>query len=225
MNDVHRALLIVDVQNDFCEGGALGVIGGSGVAARITEYAAAQRGEFSAVVASRDWHVEPGTHFAPAGTQPDFVTTWPVHCVAGSEGAELHENLDVEEIELDAEFLKGEYAASYSAFDGRIGDPVTVHSGERAGAPAGPYGATVADAEAASESAATLDEWLREQDIDALTVVGIATDYCVRATVLDALEAGYDVTVLTDLVAGVAEDTSETALEEMAEAGAMLTES
>src|SRR5688500_19160196 len=106
-----RALIVVDVQNDFCEGGSLAVAGGAGVAASITEHIPAAG--YAHVVATRDHHVDPGGHFAE---QPDFLETWPAHCVVGTGGAEVHEALD--RGPLEAIFDKGEYAAAYSGFEG-----------------------------------------------------------------------------------------------------------
>ncbi|HEX6492731.1 MAG TPA: isochorismatase family protein [Candidatus Dormibacteraeota bacterium] len=114
-----RALLVVDVQNDFCEGGSLAVPGGAAVAAAITEHIGAHRGDYALVVTSRDWHVDPGGHFAAAGAAPDYVTTWPVHCVAGSAGAEYHPALHAG---ADVEVLKGEHTAAYSGFEGHAAD-------------------------------------------------------------------------------------------------------
>jgi len=220
MTDLTRALLIVDVQNDFCEGGSLAVEGGAALAADISDHLDQHADRYAAVAATRDWHVDPGTHFAPAGEEPDFRTTWPVHCVAGTRGAELHPDLDAEYVE--AEFLKGARTAAYSGFEGFLGEPDAVRSGEEASAPAGPHGATQSAARAVAEGAPGLDEWLRDQDVAAVTVVGIATDHCVRATVLDALDAGYDVEVLTDLVAAVDDAAGQAALHEMEAAGAVL---
>ncbi|WBL18616.1 isochorismatase family protein [Citricoccus sp. NR2] len=215
-----RALVIVDVQNDFCEGGSLAVPGGANIAARISEFLEEHSGEYAAVVATRDWHVDPGPHFAAASdAEPDFEETWPVHCLAGTTGAELHPNLDEEY--LDAQFLKGRYDASYSAFDGQLGDPDTIHPNAPEGT-VGPYGATAAGAAAIEDDALTLDEWLSERDIDAITVVGIATDHCVQATVLDAVDAGYQTKVMTNLIVGVSEENSNAALDEMEDAGAQL---
>lgn len=222
MTELTRALVIVDVQNDFCAGGSLATAEGAETAAAISEHLAARRDEYDLVVTTQDWHVDPAEHFAAAGQEPDYRVSWPVHCVAGTAGAELHEDLDLEEVRPDARFLKGLYSASYSGFDGQLGEPDEVRSGEGAGAPVGTYGATRAAADAVEPGAETLDEWLRSQDVEALTVVGIATDHCVKATVLDGLENGYEVTVLTDLVAGVSEDTAEAALQEMEDAGAIL---
>ena len=109
-----RALIIVDVQNDFCEGGSLPVEGGAVVAAAIST--ALSEGEWDHVVATKDYHTDPGPHF---GNPPDYVDSWPVHCVAGTPGAEFHPNLDTDRIE--AIFLKGENAAAYSGFEGHAG--------------------------------------------------------------------------------------------------------
>lgn len=215
-----RALVIVDVQNDFCEGGSLAVTGGAETAAKISEYLEEFSSNYGVVVATKDWHVDPGPHFAAhTDEEPDFSDTWPIHCLAGTTGAELHPNLEEEFI--DAQFLKGRYDASYSAFDGQLGDPDTIHPNAPEG-PAGPYGATAAGAAAIEDDAPTLDEWLQEQGVDSLTVVGIATDHCVRATVLDAVDSGYDVKVITNLVAGVDIESSDDALTEMEDAGANL---
>jgi nicotinamidase/pyrazinamidase len=109
-----RALVVVDVQNDFTEGGSLAVAGGAAVAEAITEHMHAQAGRYAHVVATRDHHVDPGAHFAE---QPDYRETWPAHCVVGTDGVELHPALDRGPIE--AVFDKGEYAAAYSGFEGR----------------------------------------------------------------------------------------------------------
>ncbi|MFZ0323436.1 MAG: nicotinamidase [Actinomycetes bacterium] len=116
-----RALLIVDVQNDFCEGGSLAVAGGTAVAEAISTYVAERGDDYSAVVATRDHHIDPGAHFAE---QPDFVDTWPAHCVAGTAGAALHPDLATERIQ--AVFDKGEFAAAYSGFEGSDPKGVTL---------------------------------------------------------------------------------------------------
>ncbi|ALJ19592.1 isochorismatase family protein [Microbacterium sp. No. 7] len=189
-----RALFIVDVQNDFTEGGALGVAGGDAVAAGITAHLAAHAGNYALIVASRDWHDatgDNGGHFA-AG-EPDYVDTWPVHCVAGTEGAEYDPALDTSAVTHHVK--KGQGRPAYSLFEGVTDD-----------------GLTVADL-------------LTAHGVTDVDVAGIATDYCVRASALDALAHGQHVTVLTDLVAGVAPQTSEAALGELAHAGAQLKES
>jgi nicotinamidase/pyrazinamidase len=176
-----RALVIVDVQNDFCEGGSLAVAGGTAVARAISAHVAA--GGYDHVVATRDHHVDPGGHFA---AQPDYLETWPAHCVVGTSGVELHADLDRRPIE--AVFDKGEYAAAYSGFEGTF-------DGQR------------------------LADWLRAHDVDAVDVVGIATDHCVRATALDAVGAGFSTRVLLDLTAGVSQASTDAALEQLRTAG------
>jgi nicotinamidase/pyrazinamidase len=117
MTAPRRALVVVDVQNDFCEGGSLAVPGGAETARAISTYLGAQAGAYDLVVATRDWHVDPGPHFAPAGTQPDFSGTWPVHCRAGTTGAAFHPDLH---LPVDAVVVsKGERAAAFSGFEGR----------------------------------------------------------------------------------------------------------
>jgi nicotinamidase/pyrazinamidase len=175
-----RALIIVDVQLDFCEGGSLAVAGGASVAERIN----AVTDRYDQVVATRDYHVDPGDHFSD---KPDFGRSWPVHCVAGTAGAAFHPALDVAPI--GAVFAKGAYAAAYSGFEG-----------------AEPGGAGLAD-------------WLRAREVTEVDVVGIATDYCVRATALDAARAGFATTVLTELTAGVAPESTAAALDELRAAG------
>lgn len=112
-----RALLIVDVQNDFCEGGSLAVEGGALVATKITNYL--DSSSYDLVVASRDWHDadnDNSGHFAPAGSAPDFVNSWPQHCVADSKGSEYHANLATDKIQIH--IYKGQGAHGYSAFEG-----------------------------------------------------------------------------------------------------------
>ncbi|RSM75183.1 nicotinamidase [Actinoplanes sp. ATCC 53533] len=110
-----RALIIVDVQNDFCEGGSLAVQGGAGVAAGIS--AALKSGTWDHVVATKDYHVDPGVHFS---AHPDFVDTWPPHCVVGTDGASFHPALETARVE--AVFHKGAHAAAYSGFEGHTTD-------------------------------------------------------------------------------------------------------
>ena len=181
-----RALIVVDVQNDFCEGGSLAVAGGAAVAAGVTEHLRTAAGDYAHVVATRDHHIDPGGHFAVA---PDFVETWPAHCVVGTSGVELHPALDRGPIE--AVFDKGEHAAAYSGFEG-------------------------------TSDGIGLADWLRARGVDAVDVVGIATDHCVRATALDAVGAGFATRVLLPLTAGVAETTVEAALAQLRTAAVQL---
>ncbi|MFC4394573.1 isochorismatase family protein [Arthrobacter sedimenti] len=198
-----RALIIVDVQNDFCEGGSLAVPGGAAVAGAISEYLDAHHREFDYVVATQDWHIDPGSHFSET---PDYKDSWPRHCVAGTRGAELHPDLDTEYV--DAYFRKGQFAAAYSGFEGLLAPEDAVPTGERqaGGLPGG-------DALESDEDAIGLDDWLQSHDVEDLVVVGIATDYCVKATALDAVQAGYGVTVVRSLTAGIAEDLEDTVAE------------
>jgi nicotinamidase/pyrazinamidase len=174
---VSRALIIVDVQNDFCEGGSLAVAGGAAVAAGIS--AALADGSWDHVVATKDYHIDPGTHFS---AHPDYLDSWPAHCVVGTPGADFHPNLATDRVE--AVFRKGEHAAAYSGFEGH------------------------------TDAGAGLADWLRERSVTSVDVVGIATDFCVRATALDAVGAGFQTTVLLDLTAGVSPGTTQAALQE-----------
>ncbi|NYE94781.1 nicotinamidase/pyrazinamidase [Psychromicrobium silvestre] len=204
-----NALIIVDVQNDFCEGGSLAVPGGAEIATGISELLDSafnvEGGAFDLVVATQDWHIDPGSHFSE---QPDFVNSWPVHCVAGSNGARLHPNLDTEYI--DAYFHKGMFEAAYSGFEGVLAPEDEV-----------PTGQPETDAEE-PQTGPSLDEWLRENDVDSLSIVGLATDYCVRATALDAVAAGYEVTLLSGFCAGIDATGSQAALDELSEAGVVI---
>lgn len=114
-----RALIIVDVQNDFCEGGALAVSGGAAVAEGVSRYLGEHRGEYDAVVATADWHIDPGDHWSEA---PDFRDTWPVHCKVGTTGAEFHPGVSAALEQVEAVFRKGEYEAAYSGFEGAADD-------------------------------------------------------------------------------------------------------
>ncbi len=179
-----RALIIVDVQNDFCEGGSLAVAGGAAVARSISSLLASPDHGYDHVVATKDYHIDPGSHFA---AEPDYAHSWPVHCVAGSEGSEFHPELATGPIE--AVFRKGAHAAAYSGFEGTDDD----------GTP--------------------LAGWLAAHGIDAVDVVGIATDYCVRATAADAAANGFRTQVLLGLTAGVAPGSTGEAIAALREAG------
>ena len=111
-----RALIIVDVQNDFSEGGSLAVVGAAAVAGRISEFLAGGH-DYVHVVATKDFHIDPGEHFSES---PDYATSWPRHCVVGTPGADFHPELDTRAVE--AVFTKGNYAAAYSGFEGTDAD-------------------------------------------------------------------------------------------------------
>ncbi|MDP3207655.1 MAG: isochorismatase family protein [Rhodoglobus sp.] len=187
-----RALFVIDVQNDFTEGGSLGVDGGAAVAAGITRYLSEHPDRYDTVIASRDWHDgdnDNGGHFSK---NPDYVDTWPSHCVSGTTGADFHPAVDVSVVEVHVR--KGQGKPAYSIFEGVTDD---------------------------GEPVDRLLDRLGVTDID---VVGIATDYCVLASALDAVEAGRSVRVRTDLVAGVAPESTEAALERLARSGVTLIE-
>lgn len=199
-----KALIIVDVQNDFCAGGALATDRGAKVASLISEYVEDNHHRYEAVVATQDWHIDPGAHFSDT---PDFVDSWPVHCVANTEGAEIHPNLDTDYIE--AYFRKGRYEAAYSGFEGLQAPEESVMTGEHE------PGATLDD-----EGPKTpLADWLDEREIQDVDIVGIATDYCVLATAKDAVDAGYETRVLIDLTAPVHEDKLDEVIAKMEDEG------
>jgi nicotinamidase/pyrazinamidase len=191
-----KALIVVDVQNDFVEGGSLGVTGGRDVATRISEHLAAHADDHAVIAASRDWHHDPvdgdtnSGHFAAPGEDPDYNTTWPVHCVSDGPGSDYAPELMTDAITHHLQ--KGQGVPAYSAFEGVTDD-----------------GATLADV-------------LRTAGVTDVEITGIATDYCVRATALDARREGFAVRVLDRLHVGVAPETSAAAVAEMVEAGVVV---
>lgn len=183
-----RALIVVDVQNDFCEGGSLAVAGGAATASAISDWIA-NGDPYDLIVATRDHHIDPGSHFSG---QPDFVDSWPPHCIAGTPGQDFHPNLV--DRGFDGVFDKGECEAAYSGFEGRDHGRDDV----------------------------TLDAFLKSNEVDAVDVCGIATDYCVRATALDAARLGYTTTVLLRLTAAVAPEKVDGVQNEWREAGVLI---
>jgi nicotinamidase/pyrazinamidase len=184
------ALIVVDVQRDFCEGGSLAVTGGASVAAGVTDLLARSPTRYHLIVATRDWHVDPGAHFARSGADPDYRESWPRHCVAGSPGAQWHPDLILPDTAVVVS--KGEHKAAYSGFQGH------------------------------DDEGAALATRLRAAEVTAVDVVGIATSYCVRATALDAVHAGFHTRVLTDLVADVDPAATPDTLAELRAAGITL---
>jgi nicotinamidase/pyrazinamidase len=180
----NRAIVVVDPQPDFFEGGALPVTGATRTSEKIADYLRRRGDDYSLKVVTQDWHLDPGDHWSE---NPDFVTTWPVHCAADSSGAEIHESL--EEQSWDVVIRKGQHEGAYSGFQG------------------------------SSEHGSTLVDEFRSADIGEVTVVGFATDHCVRATALDARGHGFDVIVLLDLCAGVDPATTRDAIDELMSAG------
>ncbi len=188
---MRNALLVVDVQADFVEGGSLAVKGGMNVAAMIARHVRHFKYEYQFVVASRDYHENAPDHISD---NPDFVNTWPPHCMVGTPGAAFVPTIQnlVREKLIQTVVTKGRNAAAYSAFDGLDvrGHPLT--------------------------------DVLKENRIDHIDICGIATDYCVRASALDARKASFQVRVLVNLCAAVNEATGLQAFEEMKAAGCQL---
>jgi nicotinamidase/pyrazinamidase len=186
-----NALLIVDLQNDFIEGGSLPVQGGKTVVAMVSRHLRHFRGEYQFVVATRDYHEDPGDHFSD---QPDFVNTWPRHCVIGTPGATLCVpilNL-VREKYIHVVIDKGRHAAAMSGFDGFD-----------------PRGHTLYDV-------------LREARVEHVDICGLVTEYCVRATALDARKKELQVRILVNLCGAANAEAGQKALEEMKAAGCQL---
>jgi len=185
---MRNALLVVDVQVDFVEGGSLGVTGGLQVAAMIARHVRHFKHEYQFVVASRDYHENAPDHISD---HPDFSTTWPAHCMAGTPGAAFVPTIQnlVREKYIQEVVTKGRDRAAYSAFEG------------------------------VDKRGHLLLDVLKEQRIDHIDVCGIATDYCVRASALDARKNQFQVRVLVNLCAPVNEATGLQALEEMKAAG------
>jgi nicotinamidase/pyrazinamidase len=178
-----RALIVVDVQKDFCEGGSLAVDGGAEVAQKITDLLLEH--DYAHVVATKDYHIDPGAHFSD---DPDYRDSWPPHCRVGTPGVDFHPAFNPAVVE--AVFHKGHYSAAYSGFEGKHAEDET-----------------------------SLEDWLRERGVDEVDVVGIATDYCVKATAADAAAAGFTTTVLLDLTAGVNPTTTAEAVDALKAAG------
>lgn len=201
-----HALLLIDLQNDFCAGGALAVRDGDSVIPIANHYAAEFRQRNQPVVATLDWHPAHHGSFASVSGHPAWTlgeldglpqVWWPDHCVQYSSGAQLHP--DLHKHLIDKRIYKGEnvHIDSYSAF---------YDNGHR--------------------NKTLLDSWLRHQQVTAITIMGLATDYCVKYSVMDALALGYITTVIAAGCRGVdlQPGDSEHALKEMAARGAIIIE-
>ncbi len=188
---MRTALVVVDVQNDFVEGGSLPVTGGRQVASLVSRHIRHFKTEYQFVVATRDYHEDPEGHFAE---NPDFVNTWPPHCVIGTPGASLCPPISnlVREHLVQAVVDKGKHTPAYSGF------------------------------EALDPRGHSLLDVLKEQRIDRLDICGLATDYCVRATALDARKHDFQVRVLLNLCAPVNAESGLKALEDMKAAGCVI---
>jgi len=184
-----KALIIVDVQNDFCEGGALGVTGGREVAKNVVSYIDRFSEKYPMIVGTRDFHEadnDNGGHFATPPAEPNFMNTWPGHCVQGTEGVEYTDARILQDV--DIHIVKGMGRPDYSGFQG-------VNQG----------------------TGVSLEDSLHSFGVTELDIVGIATDHCVMATALDAVTAGFKVSVVATLTAAVSD--GEGALIDMAAAG------
>lgn len=198
-----KALIVVDVQPTFCEGGELGVTGGNAVAARIADFVTAHRGEYAYIATTQDWHINPGSHFSAT---PDYVDTWPPHGVAGTPNAALHPL--VAALGVEHHFKKGQYQAAYSGFEGVEDNSDRVQSRE--------------EFAALKAAGNTLAYALQDSGVDHVDVVGLAESHCVKETAIDAAELGYSTTVLTDLTAPVSQDQGAAARVAMKAAGVEL---
>lgn len=198
-----KALIIVDVQPTFCEGGELGVEGGNAVAERIAEYVETHCNEYSYVAATQDWHVEPGRHWSD---DPDYVDTWPVHGKAGTVNAGLHPAIAA--LGIGHHFKKGQYSPSYSGFEGLEDNTDRIPTREEVAADL-TAGRTLANA-------------LEAAGITRVDVVGLAESHCVKETALDARKLGYETHVIEELTEPVSEELGVDARRQMREAGVVL---
>lgn len=186
---MNKALIVVDVQNDFCEGGSLPVEGGGKVAENITKYLSHSADDYKVIVATKDWHPldwekKGFEHFSH---EPDYTDSWPPHCRSGTQGAQFHPDLSLSDVNMI--FFKGQDAAAYSGFEGKSVDGLE------------------------------LLDYLKRQEIEEVDVVGLALDYCVRATAKDSQRLGFKTFVITNLTASVTPETGDLALEELDRAG------
>lgn len=198
-----KALIIVDVQPTFCEGGEFGVEGGNAVAERIAEYVETHRNEYSYVATTQDWHVEPGSHWSD---DPDYVDTWPVHGKAGTANAGLHPAIAA--LGIGHHFKKGQYSPSYSGFEGLEDNTDRIPTREEVAADL-TAGRTLANA-------------LEAAGITRVDVVGLAESHCVKETALDARKLGYETHVIEELTEPVSEELGVDARRQMREAGVVL---
>lgn len=188
MNNMRKtALIVVDVQNDFCPGGSLAVADGDQVVKPLNELIEAMQKKGQLVIASRDWHPEVTSHFK------DFGGMWPKHCIQNSYGAEFHPMLETNNVTVVSKATKKDEDA-YSAFDGK------------------------------TDNGTPLNQYLKENEIEAIFVGGLATDYCVKATVLDALKNGYETIFVgpASRAVNLSPDDGDNAIKEMEKAGAII---
>ena len=190
------ALIVVDIQNDFCEGGALAVQGGNDVATNTAHYVKTTHQIYKTIVFTADWHKEDDSNGGHFSDEPDFIDSWPVHCVIGTKGAELHPAIrDTEVIgKTSLNLLKGYGQPSYSAFDTPTANTFTE----------------------------SLDSFLKNRGITKVNVVGLAYDYCVLNTALDAAQLGYETAVLKPLTASVHPENDDETTSKLVKAGVIV---
>lgn len=219
VQEIH-ALIVVDVQNDFCEGGSLAVAGGLTTAALISAFGARARAfkHYDVIVFTQDWHENPGNHFASFfedGREPNFVDTWPDHCVADTAGADFCPDLGVWDWGDHRDHVyvvrKGQDSAAYSGFEGTVDSDVLflIYSENDMD--------DLSDFE--GDDLATL---LENYGVTHLDICGIATDFCVKATALDGVRHGYETSVIFDLTSWVSQETLNAAMLEMLQSGVKL---
>lgn len=187
-----RALILTDIQNDFCEGGSLAVEGGRQTAASISKYIPmiSSIKPYDYVVATRDWHDGDNDNCGHFSETPDFVDSWPVHCVSGTPGAEFHPRVLDALVHVDTYIYKGMGEPAYSGFDGKE-----------------------------MPTSLTLEQVLKAEGIEQVDIVGIAFDYCVKETALDSARLGFDTFVFKGLTASVHPENDEAVTNELRKAG------
>jgi nicotinamidase/pyrazinamidase len=171
-----KALIVVDLQVDFCEGGLLGLRGGNRVAHDTRKFLRSHGEDYDLRIATYDWHIDPGSHWSE---DPDFIDSWPRHCEAGTAGAELH--LAIRDFLFEYRIYKGQYSAAYSGFEG-----TTSASGH--------------------VEEVSLDDLLKRQEITEVDLVGLAFDKCVADTAIGSVQRGYKTRILTKMTAAVKGD-------------------
>ena len=200
---MNRALIVVDVQPTFCEGGELAVEGGNAVAERIAQFVGAHRDEYAYIATTQDWHIEPGAHWS---VNPDFVDTWPVHGKAGTPNANLHPA--IARLGIEHHFKKGQYSSAYSGFEGIEDNTDRIPTRE--------------EVEADTLAGKTLANALKAAGVTHVDIIGLAESHCVKETALDARTLGFEARVFKDLTAPVSEELGIAARREMAQAGVVL---
>lgn len=188
ISEQRRALIIVDVQEDFVEGGSLAVAGGRELADNIASRFLTDSYFYDLIITTQDWHIDPGSHFSD---EPDFVNSWPVHCKAETEGARV---LPVIESQFESllvkreRILKGQYEDAYSGFMGK------------------------------NLNGESIEDLLKANEVSFVDVVGIAGNYCVKSTAIDSANAGFTTRVLKDYTAWIPNGTEDSALKELEDA-------